>query len=125
MRLAVSIISPPVATALFWLAFVACIDQPIPSRSPPIARIVTTWDPLVCGDPHRVVMELADDEGARVSVSTPCSHATLSVDVPHFGTWSGRIYAWVLADVPIIRSELPVDLIVDEAVVRWIVQTPK
>jgi hypothetical protein len=125
MRLFISIASPWFATALFWLAFVACIDSPLPPASPPAARVVTTWDPLVCGEPHRVVIELADDEGTMVSTSTPCSHATLSVDVPHFGTYYGRIYAWVLGGDPTIRSELPVELVVDQPVMRWIVQTPR
>jgi hypothetical protein len=124
MRLVICIASPWLVSVLFWIAFVACIDAPVPD-TPPVARVVTSWDPLVCGDPHRVVVELEADDGEMVSASTPCAVGSLALDVPHLGSYGGRIYAWVLDGEPRIRSITPVRLTVDEPVVRWIVQTPR
>ena len=124
MRFVVYIASPVLLSIAFWSAFVACIDAPIPDP-PPVARIVASWDPLLCGDPHRVVIELADDADEMVSGSTPCSLGVLALDVPHLGTYSGRIYAWILDGEPSIRSIVEVMIPVDDTVVRWIVQTPR
>jgi hypothetical protein len=124
MRFVVYVASPLCLSVAFWCAFVACIDTPIPDP-PPVARVVTTWDPLSCGDPHRVAIELADEEEAMVSASTPCSLGVLAVDVPRFGVYTGRIYAWILDGEPAIRAITPVTLNVDDTVVRWIVQTPR
>ena len=101
---------------------VACVDQPFP-EAPPAARVVTAWDPLECGAPHRVAVELEDGNGVIVSGSVPCSHAAIGLDVPHLGVYRGRVFAWEL-DAP-IRSVMPVQLVVDEHIVRWFVMTPK
>ena len=125
MRLIVWIGSPWLLTFLFWLTFVACVDSPPPDDSPPIARIVASWDPRLCGEPHRVVLELEDENGVKLSTSTRCALGALTLDAPHFGFYLGRIYAWELDGDPIIRSITPLRLAVDEAVVRWVVDTPR
>ena len=107
---------------LLLCVVVACVDQPFP-EAPPAARVVTAWDPLECGAPHRVAVELEDSNGVIVSGSAPCSHANVALDVPHLGIYRGRVFAWEL-DAP-IRSVMPVQLVVDELIVRWIVMTPK
>jgi hypothetical protein len=125
MRCLLSILSTVALSLLFWLGFVACIDAPLPDN-PPASRIVTTWDPLDCGEPHRVVVELEDDGGIPISGSTTCSHGMLPLDAPHFGIYRGRIYAWELAgDSAEIRSVMSIRLAVDEPIVRWWVATPK
>jgi hypothetical protein len=118
MRLAAS----PVPISIgCWLALVACLDAPLP-EAPPSARIVVSWDPLACGAPHRVAIELQDEDGAAISSSAPCALGGLVLEAPHFGVYFGRVYAWS-ADQP-IRSITPVRLHVDEPIVRWIVATP-
>jgi hypothetical protein len=122
MRIAATLILTPwIATALFWLAFTACIDSPMPD-DPAIARVVVAWDPLACGAPHRIVVELEDQAGVKLSSSTPCNTGSLTVDAPHFGIYYGRIYAWEAGED--IRSITPVRLFVDEPVVRWLIATP-
>src|SRR5689334_15092869 len=88
----------------------ACMDAPVAGGSP-IARVVAAWDPLACGDPHRVAVELADDDGAAVSASTPCAIGGVTVDVGHFGSYRGRVYAW--APGAPVRSEAPLEVMVD------------
>src|SRR4051794_36613932 len=97
MRCSHLIACPWLATVLFWSVFGACIDAP-PPASPPIARVVVSWDPRACRAPHRVVLELEDDDGAPLSSSVPCGLGGLTVDVPHFGVYRGRIYAWVAGE---------------------------
>jgi hypothetical protein len=124
MRCLVSILSPCALSLLFWLGFIACIDAPLPDN-PPASRIVTTWDPLECGGPHRVVVELEDDGGIEISASAPCSRGMVTLDAPHFGIYRGRIYAWELDVAGHIRSVMSIRLAVDEPIVRWWVATPK
>lgn len=88
----------------------------------PAARVVIAWDPLACGDPHRVAVELEDDAGVPVSTSTVCHSGSASVDVRHFGIYRGRVYAWSAGE---IRGELPMQLAVDAPVVRWFIETPR
>lgn len=99
----------------------ACLDTPLPDLEPQ-ARIVTIWDPVACGDPYRVVVELEDERGVRFSRSAPCALGGLTIDVPYWGIYVGRIYAWRLG--PEIRSELFVRLEVDAPIVHWVVDTP-
>jgi hypothetical protein len=120
--LLVLLCSPLVAAVLLWMTFAACIDGP-PAEAPPIARLVAAWDPLACGEPHRVAIELEDDAGARTTASTPCNLGGLTLDVAHFGSFHGRIYAWAL-DAP-MRSITPIDLMIDQPIVRWTVATPQ
>ena len=122
MRLVALILSPWLATILFWLAFTACIDSPPDVDDPPIARVIVQWDPLACGPPHRVAVELEDPAGVRISSSTPCNAGSLAIDAPHFGLYYGRVYAWEAGEE--IRSVTPVRLVIDEAIVRWLIATP-
>jgi len=108
--------------AVVWATFAACLDAPLES-SPSVARLVVAWDPLACGDPHRIAIELEDDDGARLAASTPCNIGGLTLDVSHFGVYRGRIYAWAFA-AP-IRSIAPAELTIDEPVVHWFVATPR
>ena len=98
-----------------------CLDVP-PASSSATARLVTAWDPLACGDPHRVVVELEDDGGAKLSASTPCDIGGLTLDVSHLGSYHGRIYAWAL-DAP-IRSITAIDVMIDKPIVHLQVSTP-
>lgn len=124
MRFIVYIASPWFVSLSFWLAFVACIDAPVPD-TPPVPRVSVTWDPLACGEPHRIVLELVDDDRDLSSASAPCALGTLAVDVPHLGAYRGRIYAWELHQEAEIRSVTDFELIVDKPETRWLVQTPK
>jgi hypothetical protein len=85
--------------------------------------VVAAWDPLQCGEPHRVVIELEDDAGVPLSASAPCALGELTLDAPAFGRYRGRIYAWSPAEPE--RSVAPVELIIDTPVLRWIVPTPR
>lgn len=120
--LLVLLCSPLFAAALLWASLAACIDTP-PAPGSAVARLVAAWDPLACGEPHRVVLELEDDSGVKVSASTPCNLGGLTLDVSHLGTYRGRIYAWAL-DAP-IRSIAPVEVMIDEPIVQWSVATPQ
>jgi hypothetical protein len=104
------------------IGLAACLDTPGES-GPATARLVVAWDPLACGEPHRVVVELEDDTGAELSASVPCTLGGLTVDLAHFGLYRGRIYAWALA-AP-IRSVTPLEVMIDEAIVQWHVATPR
>lgn len=123
MRFFVWISSPVLLSLAFWSSFVACIDAPLPD-TPPAARIVAAWDPLACGEPHRVVVELEDEAGTRLSSSTQCATGMLTLDAPHWGIYRGRLYAWELEREVEIRSVMNVLMTVDEPVVRWWVATP-
>ncbi|MFT3699019.1 MAG: hypothetical protein QM831_38090 [Kofleriaceae bacterium] len=99
-----------------------CIDAPLEDEGPQ-AKIVAEWDPLMCGDPHRVAVELEDSEGVPLSASTTCALGTLSLDARHFGVYRGRIYAWELGIGE--RSTADIHLTVDQAIVHWYVPTPQ
>jgi hypothetical protein len=123
--------SATLGAALFWLLFGSCVlggcvDTPLPAGDPQ-ARLLVAWDPLVCGDPHRVVVELEDFEGAKQSQSVPCELGEIALDIRHFGIYRGRIYAWMLGagSAAIIRSEMPVELTIDAPIVQWVVETPR
>jgi hypothetical protein len=124
MRIAATlIVTPWIATALVWLVLAACIDIDSPSPDdPPIARVVVVWDPLACGEPHRIAVELEDQAGVKLSSSTPCTAGSLSIDAKHFGVYYGRVYAWEAGED--IRSVTAVRLFVDEPVTRWLIATP-
>jgi hypothetical protein len=114
------------ATALFWFCFatcvVGCVDTPL-SDPEPQARVVAAWDPLVCGDPHRVVIELEDGDGSKLARSVPCGAGGITIDIPRWGVYRGRIYAWAFG--PEIRSVMAVHLDVDAPVIYWTVETPR
>jgi len=104
-----------------FAALGACIDAPV-DDAPAVARLVAGWDPLACGEPHRIVVELEDDGGVKRSASVPCNLGGLAVDVDHVGHYHGRIYAWAL-DAS-IRSITPIDVTIDQPIVDWFVATP-
>jgi hypothetical protein len=104
----------------------ACIDTPMPDIEPQ-ARLVTAWDPLLCGEPHRVVIELEDERGADISRSVPCELGRLSLDLPMWGIYRGKVYAWDLVpnDTAEIRSVIVARLDIDAPIVHWYVDTPR
>lgn len=118
------------ATALVWTllgscVFGGCVDTPLPEREPQ-ARLITSWDPLACGQPHRVVIELEDEDGRMLSASVPCEIGGITIDVPTWGVYAGRIYAWSIAgSQATISSVAPIRLEIDAAVVEWHVDTPR
>jgi hypothetical protein len=116
------IASTSLATVAFWSVFGACVDAPLPNDEPQ-ARVVAAWDPLQCGEPHRVVIELEDDAGIPLASSAPCALGELTLDAPRLGRYRGQIYAWTLDDK--VRSMTAVDLSVDAPVMRWVVPTPR
>lgn len=105
------------ATLLFWLLFAACVIEGPPEPDPPAARLVASWDPLACGRPHRVVIELEGDDGVKLAASTPCHLGGLAIDAPHFGFYRGRVYAWVLDQPPYAIT--PVSIAIDAPLVQW------
>jgi len=113
--------SPLFAITLVWGTSSGCLDVP-PESGAATARLVTAWDPLACGDPDRVVVELEDDGGAKLSASTPCTIGGVTLDVSHLGSYHGRIYAWAL-DAP-IRSITAIDVMIDRPIVHLQVSTP-
>jgi hypothetical protein len=104
-------------------ALAACLDEPPAFEASSRPRIVVSWEPLACGAPHRVALELADEAGVPVSSSAPCAQGSLSVQVLRFGVYVGRVYAWT-AGQP-IRSIMPARIDVDESIVHWSVETPE
>lgn len=114
------------ATTVFWLCFgtcvSGCVDAPLPDLDPP-ARLVASWDPLACGDPHRVAIELEDEDGRQVSRSVPCEIGGVTLDLWRWGVYRGRVYAWTLG--PDIRSVVHVRLEIDQPVIFWTLDTPR
>jgi hypothetical protein len=111
-----------VLAVLVAVATVGCAEQPF-TEPEPQSRIIAAWDPLACGDPHRVAVELEDHLGVPISRSVPCELGGVTLDVPHWGVWRGRIYAW--RSGPDIRSVLTVQVEVDSPIVHWLVDTPR
>jgi hypothetical protein len=115
----------PLLVTIFGLVLAitaaGCTDQPL-TEPEPQSRIVAAWDPLACGDPHRVAVELEDYLGIPISRSVPCELGGVTLDVPHWGVWRGRIYAW--RSGPDIRSVLSVRVDVDSPIIHWYVDTP-
>jgi hypothetical protein len=103
------------------LALTACLASP-PAHAPAMAQLVITWDPLACGDPHRVAVELADDAGAQLAGSAPCDVGVVALDVAAYGSYSGRTYAWAIGEP--IRSIAPLAIDIGEPEVRQSIATP-
>lgn len=116
------ILSPLLATVVFWTVFGACVTDIPEEPDEPAARVVASWDPLLCGDPHRVVVELEDSDGVEISSSAPCWLGGVTLDAPRWGIYSGRVYTWVLGEP--IRSIMRVTVTVDAPVIRWQLTTP-
>jgi hypothetical protein len=101
--------------------FGACVAD-VPDPPEPVSRLVASWDPLACGPPHRVVLELEAEDGEPISSSTPCWLGGLAIDLPRWGWYTGRVYTWVQGEP--IRSIRHVTIAVDDAIVRWQITTP-
>lgn len=117
-----------VVLSFMWLSsVVACVDTPLPDPEPQ-ARLVAAWDPLSCGDTtYRVVIELEDERGVPLRRSAPCKLGGVTIDVPYWGIYLGRVYAWELthAESAEIRSVSTFRLEIDSPVVHWFVDTPQ
>ena len=74
-----------------------------------------------------MVVELEDERGTDVSRSVPCELGSLTMDLPLWGIYRGRVYAWELetADDAEIRSVVSVRIDVDAPIVHWYVETPR
>ena len=114
--LLINVLTPWLVTVAFWVAFGACIDE-TSREAPPVARIVATWDPLACGPPHRVVLELEDEGGAKLATSMPCNAGGLALDARHFGIYRGRVYATEL-------DPHRVELWVEQEIYAWWMGSP-
>jgi hypothetical protein len=114
--------STTLATAAFWSIFGACVDAPV-AADEPSARAIIAWDPLACGDPHRVIVELDAEEGEPIAASAPCAVGAVTIDAPRFGVYRGRVYAWTIGAT--MRSVAPLELTLDAPVTRWEVPTPR
>ncbi len=113
-------------TIVFWTLFGTCVSGCVDAPEPvpePQAKVVATWDPLKCDVPHRVAIELEDEEGRMTSASTNCAIGSLTVDARTYGVYLGRVYAWELGKGE--RSGELVPLVVDAPLVRWQVETPR
>jgi len=121
MRVAGLIVCPWVCALAFWSVFGACVAD-VPDPPEPVSRLVASWDPLACGPPHRVVLELEAEDGEPISSSTPCWLGGLAIDLPRWGWYTGRVYTWVQGEP--IRSIRHVTIAVDDAIVRWQITTP-
>lgn len=108
---------------LVALFAVSCGDPVPPLDAAPQGRLVAVWDPLACGDSHRVVLELEDFDGAGVSRSVPCELGGITLDVVHWGVYRGRIYAWT--PTTNAYSIVAVRIDIDAEVVYWNVETPR
>jgi hypothetical protein len=116
------VVSPVLAGALFWMLFGACVAD-VPDEPEPVSRLLLSWDPLACGEPHRVVLQLEDEAGDPIKSSTPCWLGGIAVDLPRWGWYTATIYAWA-EGVP-MRSSRTIALAIDAPVVRWQVLTPQ
>lgn len=124
------LVAPIGFSVAFWVAFGAsvgcfgCIDDPLVADPDPIARVVVSWDPLACGDdPHRVVVELADEMGGPLEGSAPCNRGGLTLTAGHYGRYTGTAYAWLL-DEP-ARSWTAVSLTLDQETLYLAIATPR
>lgn len=121
MARAMPLLLASLLSSLCALGCAGCLDLQRPG--PPQARVVVYWDPLACGAPHRVAVDLLDDAGAESAASAPCALGELAIDLPHFGAYHGWTYAHF--DGEAMRSVAPVELAVDDTVVRWQIETPR
>ena len=74
------------ACLLVVVTISGCLDDLPDDPTPPAARVVTAWDPLLCRDPRqRVVVELEDDDGFAISSSAACVIGSLTLDARKWG----------------------------------------
>ncbi|MGE0868152.1 MAG: hypothetical protein AB7P03_06315 [Kofleriaceae bacterium] len=123
MRYIGFVLAPALLTAAFWSTFSACITDIPDPHVPPAVDLVVSWDPALCGAPHRVVIELEADSGSQLSSSTLCAIGQLAMAIPELGVYRGRVFAWELGQP--IRSITPVTMTLDTRLVRWEIVTPR
>ena len=82
------------------------------------SRVIASWEPERCtNDRQRVVVELEDDAGLRVTSSASCRAGALALDLLAWGRYRGRVYAWMLGEP--VRAATMVSLTVDAPLVHW------
>ncbi len=127
MSWSVAIAAPLGATTAFWVVFglcvgaIGCVDGPYEPPEP-ASRVFAHWDPLACGEPHRVVIDLEDEGGAPLASSAPCNRGGLTLGANHWGRYRGQIYAWHLDEDP--TNETSVSLTIDAEVIHWQIDAP-
>jgi hypothetical protein len=92
---------------VFLVMLAACVDEPLPPDSPS-ARVIASWDPLACGEPHRIAIEL-DGNDDELADSAPCALGSLVLDVPELGAYRVRIGERELelsVDQPVVELEV-------------------
>jgi len=125
-RLVVTLVAPIGASLVFWWWFAAlggCAEATATPEPPPQVWLDAHWDPLACGEPHRVVVALEDEAGAPLGDSAPCERGGVTLAASHFGRYRGRVFAWADGEPPRSATEVVVDL--DAAVVEWDIATPE
>jgi hypothetical protein len=106
---------------LVWVS--GCLAQaPDDADTPAASRVIAMWDPLHCTDDHRVVVELEDEDGVHFSRSAPCVIGSVTLDVPHWGFYSGLCYAWS-AERPMVRTT-DLALAADAPIIHWQIVNP-
>lgn len=111
--------------ALILIFFVGCLTSPPEGEVPePVARIVAMWDPLMCGGPHRIAVELEAESGARYSKSAPCQVASVTIDVDHWGFFFARAYSWIAGEPRREENDIASALSIDAPIVYWQVSVP-
>lgn len=119
MRRAMPLLHAPLLSSLCALLCASCLAPGNPIQ----ARVIVYWDPVSCGAPHRVGVDLEDDSGAQLTPSAPCEAGELAVDVPHLGEYRGWIYAHALGETAHVVASI--ELAVDTVVVRFPIETPR
>lgn len=107
----------PTLFLLSFTLFAGCLATLPEDDEPPAARVIVQWNPLECGAPHRVVLELEHEDGRDASASVPCALGSMTVDLARWGLYFGRFYGWE-AGLP-LRDVEQVTLTVDASVIHW------
>jgi hypothetical protein len=103
----------------------ACVELPMTTAPPPRIELVASWDVGQCRMPHRIAVDLTDDDGDHVSHAAPCAAGTMTLEVPRLGTYRGSVYAWELGSAGGVATADAVEVDVDASVTRWdIVRVP-
>ena len=80
MRILGWIISPWIATLVFWSTFAACIDTPL-EPDPPPSRLVALWNPTSMRHATSRRARARGRSRAPISASAPCNIGGLALDV--------------------------------------------
>ncbi len=117
-----ALVARTLAAMLCCLFGAGCLAALPDNDGPPASRVIVQWNPLACGAPHRVVLELEHEDGTEASSSAPCSLGSMTIDLVQWGIYFGRFYGWE-AGSPIRRVE-PITLTVDAPVIHWQLADP-